>query len=287
MSVELARPAPRKGEGTAAAFRVADRRCASPFLGPRSQGASLARRRADDPVPLRRLRRHQAHLPAGRLPPRRARASTSSRPSTSRPSGTRAIPSARRAGCTRWRRGTACPTPWSRRPGSTARTWPRCWRKQAAFPLVQERAPQADGCGAAAGRQARRAGLDGLSALAPGLRPARRGTGCTSTCRRPGGTSMPRPSSPATFRATTIIVNHTGLPADRSPEGLAGWRRAMELLARAAQCDAEDLGPRRAGPALDVRAAGPRGARRHPHLRGGAVHVRLQLPGRFARCHLR
>jgi predicted TIM-barrel fold metal-dependent hydrolase len=35
------------------------------------------------------------------------------------------------------------------------------------------------------------------------------------------------------FPATTIIVNHTGLPADRSVEGLAGWRRAMELLADA------------------------------------------------------
>jgi predicted TIM-barrel fold metal-dependent hydrolase len=28
-----------------------------------------------------------------------------------------------------------------------------------------------------------------------------------------------------------IILNHTGLPADRSSEGLAGWRRAMRLLA--------------------------------------------------------
>jgi predicted TIM-barrel fold metal-dependent hydrolase len=33
------------------------------------------------------------------------------------------------------------------------------------------------------------------------------------------------------FPGTSIIVNHTGLPADRSPEGLAGWRAAMELLA--------------------------------------------------------
>lgn len=33
------------------------------------------------------------------------------------------------------------------------------------------------------------------------------------------------------FADTTIIVNHTGLPADRSPEGLAAWRSAMELLA--------------------------------------------------------
>ena len=36
------------------------------------------------------------------------------------------------------------------------------------------------------------------------------------------------------FPATTIILNHTGLPADRSPEGLAGWRRALELVAREA-----------------------------------------------------
>ncbi len=42
---------------------------------------------------------------------------------------------------------------------------------------------------------------------------------------------MPRRISLAIFPDTTIIVNHTGLPADRSPEGLAGWRSAMELLA--------------------------------------------------------
>jgi predicted TIM-barrel fold metal-dependent hydrolase len=33
------------------------------------------------------------------------------------------------------------------------------------------------------------------------------------------------------FPGTTVIVNHAGLPADRSPEGLARWRGAMELLA--------------------------------------------------------
>jgi predicted TIM-barrel fold metal-dependent hydrolase len=32
------------------------------------------------------------------------------------------------------------------------------------------------------------------------------------------------------FPETTIILNHTGLPADRSPEGLAGWRKAMQAL---------------------------------------------------------
>jgi predicted TIM-barrel fold metal-dependent hydrolase len=33
------------------------------------------------------------------------------------------------------------------------------------------------------------------------------------------------------FPRTQIVVNHTGLPADRSPEGLANWRRAMEAVA--------------------------------------------------------
>jgi predicted TIM-barrel fold metal-dependent hydrolase len=36
------------------------------------------------------------------------------------------------------------------------------------------------------------------------------------------------------FPAIPIILNHTGLPADRSPEGLAGWRRGLERLAGAA-----------------------------------------------------
>ncbi|MCZ8185863.1 MAG: amidohydrolase family protein [Beijerinckiaceae bacterium] len=35
----------------------------------------------------------------------------------------------------------------------------------------------------------------------------------------------------ADFPETTIILNHTGLPADRSPEGLAGWNAAMQRLA--------------------------------------------------------
>ena len=28
-----------------------------------------------------------------------------------------------------------------------------------------------------------------------------------------------------------MVLNHTGLPADRSPDGLAAWRRAMAQLA--------------------------------------------------------
>lgn len=34
---------------------------------------------------------------------------------------------------------------------------------------------------------------------------------------------------------TPIILNHTGLPADRSPDGLAGWRAAMKDFARMPQ----------------------------------------------------
>jgi predicted TIM-barrel fold metal-dependent hydrolase len=33
------------------------------------------------------------------------------------------------------------------------------------------------------------------------------------------------------FPQTTLILNHTGLPVDRSEAGLAGWRRALETLA--------------------------------------------------------
>ncbi|MGW8270947.1 MAG: amidohydrolase family protein, partial [Burkholderiales bacterium] len=33
------------------------------------------------------------------------------------------------------------------------------------------------------------------------------------------------------FPRTRIVPNHTGLPADRSAKGLAGWRAAMRALA--------------------------------------------------------
>ncbi len=36
------------------------------------------------------------------------------------------------------------------------------------------------------------------------------------------------------FPNTSIIINHTGLPADRSEQGLAGWRKAMHVVAQAA-----------------------------------------------------
>jgi predicted TIM-barrel fold metal-dependent hydrolase len=33
------------------------------------------------------------------------------------------------------------------------------------------------------------------------------------------------------FPGACVILNHTGLPADRSPEGIAGWRKALRALA--------------------------------------------------------
>lgn len=33
------------------------------------------------------------------------------------------------------------------------------------------------------------------------------------------------------FADTQIVINHTGVPADRSPAGLAGWKKAMRLAA--------------------------------------------------------
>ena len=35
------------------------------------------------------------------------------------------------------------------------------------------------------------------------------------------------------YPETLIIVNHTGLPADRSPEGFAGWQAALKVLSQA------------------------------------------------------
>jgi predicted TIM-barrel fold metal-dependent hydrolase len=39
----------------------------------------------------------------------------------------------------------------------------------------------------------------------------------------------------AAYPDTPLVLNHTGLPADRSPAGLAGWRAAMQRLATATQ----------------------------------------------------
>ena len=69
------------------------------------------------------------------------------------------------------------------------------------------------------------------------------------------------------FPATTIIVNHTGLPADRSAEGLAGWRAALELLAREPNV------------ALKISGLGVPGQRWTPELQGPVVRDAIRIFG--------
>lgn len=59
------------------------------------------------------------------------------------------------------------------------------------------------------------------------------------------------------FPATVIILNHTGLPADRSAEGLAAWRRAMRRLAQASNVMVKISGLGQPGEPWTVAANGP------------------------------
>ena len=59
------------------------------------------------------------------------------------------------------------------------------------------------------------------------------------------------------FPNTRIIVNHTGLPADRTPEGLVGWRRAMALAAGQPNVAVKISGLGRPGLPWTVEANGP------------------------------
>jgi predicted TIM-barrel fold metal-dependent hydrolase len=75
------------------------------------------------------------------------------------------------------------------------------------------------------------------SPLVRGIRHKPRSAASPETARRGDPGSMDDPTSRDGYAlldpATQIVVNHTGLPADRSPEGLAGWRRGLD---RAAAC---------------------------------------------------
>jgi predicted TIM-barrel fold metal-dependent hydrolase len=59
------------------------------------------------------------------------------------------------------------------------------------------------------------------------------------------------------FSATQIVINHTGLPADRSPEGLAAWRRAMATAADQENVAVKISGLGRPGLPWTVEANGP------------------------------
>lgn len=61
----------------------------------------------------------------------------------------------------------------------------------------------------------------------------------------------------ADFPCTQIIVNHTGLPSDRSEEGLAAWRRALEVVAAQPNVAIKISGLGHAGLPWTVEANGP------------------------------
>jgi predicted TIM-barrel fold metal-dependent hydrolase len=61
----------------------------------------------------------------------------------------------------------------------------------------------------------------------------------------------------ADFPRTPIILNHAGLPSDRSAEGLAGWWRALETLAAQANAAIKISGLGRAGEPWTLAANGP------------------------------
>jgi predicted TIM-barrel fold metal-dependent hydrolase len=61
----------------------------------------------------------------------------------------------------------------------------------------------------------------------------------------------------ADFPRTQIVINHTGLPADRSEEGLSAWRRALEAVAAEPNVAIKISGLGRAGLPRTVDATSP------------------------------
>ncbi len=59
------------------------------------------------------------------------------------------------------------------------------------------------------------------------------------------------------FPDTQIVINHTGLPADRSDDGLNGWRRALEVVAAQGNVAIKISGLGRPGLPWTLEANGP------------------------------
>ncbi len=59
------------------------------------------------------------------------------------------------------------------------------------------------------------------------------------------------------FPNTSIIINHSGLPTDRSEQGLAGWRKAMHVVAQAANVFLKISGLGRPGKPWTLAENGP------------------------------
>lgn len=69
------------------------------------------------------------------------------------------------------------------------------------------------------------------------------------------------------FPDTLIILNHTGLPSDRSSQGLDGWRAGMERLAA------------QSNTAVKISGIGVPGQRWTPELQGAVVRETLRIFG--------
>jgi predicted TIM-barrel fold metal-dependent hydrolase len=69
------------------------------------------------------------------------------------------------------------------------------------------------------------------------------------------------------FPDTQLILDHTGLPADRSREGIAGWRRALEALAACPNA------------AIKISGIGVPGERWTPALNRGVVLTAIETFG--------
>ena len=97
---------------------------------------------------------------------------------------------------------------------------------------------------------------------------------------------MPRRWPPA-IPGIQMMLNHTGLPVRRDPEYMVAWRRGMRTLAARPERRREDLWPRHVRAGLDGGQHPPARARHDRDLRGRALPVRVQLPGRPAGWRLR
>ena len=227
------------------------RRCAPAFLGPDAQLPPVAARRAADPVPLRRLPARSGGAICPTITARTRAATSSKHRSMSRPNGIRAIPSARCATSQALRErvriadgrggaGLARPCRRARACSSSRR------RSTSCAASATSRAPTRRPATAAPG------GMTD-AAWRAGFARARAATACASTCRRRGGTCTRRRSWRADFPDTQIILNHTGLPADRSADGHRRLEARDGDARRVPERRGEDLRPRPAGPAVDGR----------------------------------
>ncbi len=206
-----------------AAATLRDRRRAPALLGSFAQLLSVAVRRAADSVPLWRLPADPPALSAARLPRRRCAVCRGEvglcrgRMGSARPGRRDAL---RRGAAARPRLADG------RRRAGLARSRRRraACSRAGGVPVRAQRPPQAARQSRRPARRARRhdrrdmAGADFASSRATGLR---------FDLQTPWWHLHEAARLAADFPDTQIILNHTGLPADRSAEGINGWKRAM------------------------------------------------------------